>query len=483
METTRKNSDLKDRKYRRAHAGLYHTAWPMEGGDVWRTQTAQWGGFPADFQAKDLKLISISLPHPMLGVTRNADQVFMIGGMPFYMEGFIVDMLAGNTTAYNPPVPQLHPLVKPYLVRYNPQTGEMQQVELSQGKDYAINYPGGILIHENGYVYVIAQAVLYKIDPDTLETVATLYLPRAIGNSETQYVTAYNGMTTLSDGRIITKCFGGDLSQGWLLQIDPKEQDGALPVLASQYVKVATARMLVDEPEPGVAYAYTIDMTHTHRYRIVEGGFTEDKPWSRRYRATADSTLNTQGNGSTFMIDNFIFPNNSAYLADGVAVQDVAHIFAQSTHHPPAVLTPHLSTSATKAGINYWKILGDPFNDGDQHIIVSFDPTNRLIKAHILSADGAVSDLWERSYFVSAQLMAVHSTDLLYINHFDETAKRDNLVVLRLSTGDELARVQTEATEPTVGIITPGMNEEVYLFSTQTLGNQHQGVVSRVSLR
>jgi hypothetical protein len=44
----------------------------------------------------------------------------------------------------------------------------------------------------------------------------------------------------------------------------------------------------------------------------------------------------------------------------------------------------------------------------------------------------------------------------------------DNFVVLRLSTGEELARIPLPAVEPTMGIIFPGMNNDAYLLSTET---------------
>ena len=41
-------------------------------------------------------------------------------------------------------------------------------------------------------------------------------------------------------------------------------------------------------------------------------------------------------------------------------------------------------------------------------------------------------------------------------------------MVLRMSTGEELARIALPANEPTMGIIFPGALDDVYLLSTQS---------------
>jgi len=70
-------------------------------------------------------------------------------------------------------------------------------------------------------------------------------------------------------------------------------------------------------------------------------------------------------------------------------------------------------------------------------------------------------------------LTIVADRDHLYINDYRE--ERDNLVLynlvlLRLSTGEELACVHLTATQPTIGGIIPGMHDDVVPDQQRGLG-------------
>jgi hypothetical protein len=88
--------------------------------------------------------------------------------------------------------------------------------------------------------------------------------------------------------------------------------------------------------------------------------------------------------------------------------------------------------------------------------------------------------VWEHdSYKVSASPAILPDRDLLYIDDYRDG--KDHLVILRLSTGLELASIELAATLPTIGTIFPGMNNDVYILSSEAGGND--GVISRVYIR
>jgi hypothetical protein len=119
-------------------------------------------------------------------------------------------------------------------------------------------------------------------------------------------------------------------------------------------------------------------------------------------------------------------------------------------------------------------VAGDPFR---QQVVVYFDPINGLLSAHDVAADGALtSRCCTDAYKPSAAPAISPDRDLLYID--DNTGERDELVVLRLSTGHELARVPLDASSPTTGNIFLGMNDDVYVVSNEAPGGN--GLVSRV---
>ena len=63
------------------------------------------------------------------------------------------------------------------------------------------SYPGVVGVHQNGYVYVVYETKLSKLDPDTGDVVATANLPY-LGDKGS---TAYNGFNGFSDRMIVAK--------------------------------------------------------------------------------------------------------------------------------------------------------------------------------------------------------------------------------------------------------------------------------------
>jgi len=446
--------NIAEQSHSRSRAGLYKTVWPLEHADTWRTQTSPVGGLPAGFSAKALHATSIKLDQPIVGYTREQREVFVMGGMPFLMNTYTQDIMNNSTAGAQFTLEAALTNLKhtPYVAKIDPVTLEHVILPLTQGQ--SVNYPGGMLMHENGFVYAVAQGVLYKIAPDTMQIVRSTPLP-LVGQGIEQELTAYNGLQVLSNGLLVTKCFvaKSNPDQGWLLKIDPDN----LSLKAAQLVNIQSARLMLDQPEPGVAYAYAPTLEQSRRFRIVEEGFVLDEPWSAYYRRPNT----TWANGTLFMKNHVVFPDNSAPGAN-----TPMHIYLHPVNNPPAQLEPHNAVSASLEGINFWKVLGDPYSNAEHGTIVTFVPMNSLISAYRLGADGSLKQLWERSYMVSASPAIVTSTDHLYINDYRDG--HDHFVVLRLSTGEELARVALPAVEPTMGIIFPGMNNDAYLLSTET---------------
>lgn len=122
-------------------------------------------------------------------------------------------------------------------------------------------------------------------------------------------------------------------------------------------------------------------------------------------------------------------------------------------------------------------IASDPFL---QQLVVYYDPINGLLSEHDVAADGKLTMRWQNDiYRPSASPAISPDRDLLYIDNY--TGERDELVVLRLSSGDELAKVPLDATLPTIGAIFLGMNNDVYITSSEAGGSD--GLMSRVFVR
>lgn len=93
--------------------------------------------------------------------------------------------------------------VTPFVSRLDPDTRRevwRTRLPLPEGPDFW-NYPGGIGVHHNGFVYAVAATRLAKIDPVSGEVLASVDLPAPNGVADT----AYNGFIVLSDGMLVTK--------------------------------------------------------------------------------------------------------------------------------------------------------------------------------------------------------------------------------------------------------------------------------------
>ena len=454
-----------DERDKAARTGLYDTAWPLEHADKWRTQSTSDAGLPRDFDSARLRVATLEFDQPIVGYTRERDEVFILGGMPYAMNEYTQAIIEGTTESQTTVQELISNLEHvPYVAKIDPVTLRFSVLSLTQGR--TVNYPGGMLMHANGFIYAVAQTVLYKIDPAELRIVRSVHLPR-IGQGIDAFLTIYNGLQVISSGQIVTKCFVGHQNpkQGWLLLIDPDD----LHFDAAQLVGIQSARLSLDEPEPGVAYVYAPTLTESRRFRIVNEGFLLDQEWTAEYRIPET----TWANGTLFMKTHLVFPDNSA-----PGPTTPMHIYFHPIDDPPRRLEPQRSVSDTEAGVNFWKVLGDPYSNREHGLIVTFVPVNKKIAAYRLFAGGRADLVWERDYLVSASPAMVPSRDHLYINDFD--GEHDHFVALRLSTGDELARRELRAKEPTMGIIFPGMNDDVYLLSTET--GQARGFFNRIFL-
>src|SRR5689334_13181689 len=165
-------------------AGYYETVWPSEHTDLWRSHAVSNVGLPADFDPANLVVTTANLNLPVWGYTRAKDEVFVIGGSPFMLNIFTQTIKNGDTTdtatetlseANVGAAAEESRSSVPYVAKVNPLTMQVTQLNLTEGK--TINYTGGLLMHENGFVYAVSRSVLYKVDPETMQVVASAPLP------------------------------------------------------------------------------------------------------------------------------------------------------------------------------------------------------------------------------------------------------------------------------------------------------------------
>ena len=341
---------------------------------------------------------------------------------------------------------------------------------LNRGR--TINYTGGLLMHQNGFLYAVARSVLYQIHPHFMTIVRSVHLPLVGETPAEKLQTAYNGMQVLASGRIVLKGinFLDNSIPGWLLLVDPDD----LRVMVKDRKAVATARLTIDQRRDGKAWLYHVNATQSLRFEITEDAFVPDEAWTCPYRVEGDGTTQASSPLLFGEIGQVVFADNT--VADP---SRRIHLYAQATDGsaPPGELSRTPAFDENVPGFNFFMVAADPFV---QQLVVYYDPINDLLSAHAVGEDGTLERRWERDgYKVSASPAIVPGRDLLYID--DYTGDRDDFVVLRLSTGEELARVRLDASLPTIGTIFVGMNDDVFIISSET--DTPNCLVSRIHLK
>jgi len=345
---------------------------------------------------------------------------------------------------------------------------KVKQLDLPGGT--TVNYTGGLLMHENGFVYAVCQSILYKVNPNSMRVVRKLDLPLVGDDSTNHFFTVYNGLQVLASGELVLKgfsLFASEKVNGWLLLVDPDD----LTIDVQQSKALSSARLTIQQSLAGRTYLYHVNDFDSLRFEITDTGFVLDEGWTRPYRTV--SSTNTQASSQLLYgnIGQTAFADNTA---QGALTPIKLYTQAIETNNLPEQLTGAQAFATNAPGFNFFMVAGDPF---ETQLLVYYDPINNLLSAHRIHADGKLEPVWERDgYKGSASPAIVPDRDLLYVDDYREG--NDYLVVLRLSSGAELASIKLAATLPTIGGIVPGMNNDVYLLSSEAGGTN--GLISRV---
>jgi hypothetical protein len=457
-----------------ARANLYDTTWPVPTADSWRTSSVAGGGLPDRVQSSDLQAQSVELgPAPIFGVTYDKDSVFVLGGAPHLLDLF--------TEAQGNDLPNASPAAlarayasskdttsaAPYVARIDPTTMKRELLELPRGA--TPNYPGSIVAHENGMLYVVATATLFEVDPESFEITRSLELPR---NSVKPGSTIYNTLQiSARDGDLLLKT-SAQRGKGLLVAVDVD----SFQVRSQLEAALSNARM-TDVLQDGTEYLYLPGETDTLRFIVTDDGFTLDASWSKPYRTDGDGTTPGVAMTPTGDHDTVVFPNNNTVL---VRVSAPLEMFWQSTTDPSPGVPSVNATSTDSAGGSFPPPPADPFNTS---VVVAADAVNGRLAAWRIADDGSLRQMWvTERYAVSAGGAIVSDQKRLYTDDRECNADGSEctlyLVVADLMTGREIARVQVAGSQPTIGRIFIGP-DAVYYIATQGKGGN--GYVTKVT--
>ena len=213
-------------------ASLYDTVWPADKANLNRSNSVVNAGLPRTITAETVAIESVEMPYPVFAYTRDEDEVFVIGGASFVLDRYVSEIDGMGDLGL------LQGQSAPHITKYNPFTGEQTRLELDRGA--GSGYVGGALVHANGYVYVVFQSHLYKIEPESMTIERSVDLPLAPGLA--RQFTIYNGLSTSSTGELITKYWSlvGEASSFFLID----------PDWAARYDPYETGQEENEEPAP-----------------------------------------------------------------------------------------------------------------------------------------------------------------------------------------------------------------------------------------
>jgi hypothetical protein len=317
-------------------------------------------------------------------------------------------------------------------------------------------WPGGLAAHADGSLHVVFGHHAHRLAADT-SLLASAVLPRAL---------PYNSFVVLPDGHLVTKDFAGRRPG----QPDGPRQPAELLVLHPETLAVL-ARL--DLPEPSIARlsadgddVYVVGDTSLLRVRWVGGALELDDTLRAPYRTRP---------GQTYGWDAVIALGAAWFLDDGEGTDRYNGAFrGQGTSTDPLhIVRVDLGSGAVTltevCGQPGGLIANPPLVDDARRLVVGFDSGNDALAAFDIAADGTLTERWRRRQGHAGHLLLLPGTGQLITGDHDGDRMADQVVVLDVETGAELARADTGSPLQAVTFPAVGWHDDVYLTSMSTL--------------
>ena len=413
----------------------WKSSWPGEDGGPKRRQIATNVSIPRITNSKQLEVVSrdaLAMTMPIVGPN---DELFLQRVMPG------LDSVAW--------VEKIDPLTLETII---------QSEQLAGGP----MWPGGMAAHANGSLYVVFGNHAHRLATD-LSVIASVELPR---------VRPYNSFVILPSGHIATKDFSGPL---------PGQPNGTamdnteLLILDPEDLRIV-ARLELDEPSIARLSAdgnniYVVGDHSLIRVIWNGGSLSVDETFNARYR-TID--------GQTFGWDTVITDDDAWFLDNGEGTQ----LFTGSFRGVGISTAPlHLVRVNKQSGhITLTEICGlpngivanPPVVDTKRQIVVGFDSGNGVISGFDYDED-SVTLRWSHEQNHACHMLLIPETGQIITADYRPDLGCEQVVVLDITTGTEVARVST--TSPIQSAVFPaiGPRGDIYWCSMTT--------ITRISVR
>ena len=413
----------------------WKSSWSGEDGGPKRRQIAINVSIPRISNSKQLEVVSrdaLAMTMPIVGPN---DELFLQRVMPG------LDSVAW--------VEKIDPLTLETII---------QSEQLAGGP----MWPGGMAAHANGSLYIVFGNHAHRLATD-LTVIASVELPR---------VRPYNSFVILPSGHIATKDFSGPL---------PGQPNGTpmdnteLLILDPEDLRIVT-RLELNEPSIArlSADGNNIYVVGDHSLiRVIWNGesLSVDETFNARYR-----TLE----GQTFGWDTVITDDDAWFLDNGEGTQLFTGSFrgvgiSTAPLHLVRVnkQTGHVTLTEI-CGLPNGIVANPPVVDMKRQIVVGFDSGNGVISGFDFDED-SVTLRWSHEQNHACHMLLIPEIGQIITADYRPELGCEQVVVLDITTGTEVARVST--TSPIQSAVFPaiGPRGDIYWCSMTT--------ITRISVR
>jgi hypothetical protein len=350
-----------------------------------------------------------------------------------------------------------------WVERFDPVT--LETLERSPDLAGGPTWPGGVGVHANGSLYVAFGNHVHRLAPDT-SLAASRALPRE---------RPYNSFVVLPDGHLVTKDFGGALTDGAPAPDDPTE----LLVLEPDALEIV-ARLTL--PEPSIARlsaagsdVYVVGDSSLFRVGWDGARLTLDAGFDARYRTLV---------GQSYGWDTVIDAGAAWFLDNGEGSERYAGTFRGQGISPAPLhlvrvdlVTAEVSLTEI-CGLPNGIVANPPAIDPERGIAVGYDSSNGVLAAFDFStraaggaptASAALTPRWTRAQNHASHLVRFPDTGELVTGDHDAERMAEHVVILDIETGEERARAETGSPLQSVLFPCAGFDRDLYLCSFTTL--------------
>jgi len=411
------------------------SSWSGEDGGPKRQQIAANVSIPRILNTKQLEVVSrdaLAMTMPIVGPN---DELFLQRVMP-----------GPNSVAW---VEKIDPLTLEPLA---------QSEQLAGGP----MWPGGMAAHANGSLYVVFGNHAHRLSTD-LSVIASVELPR---------VRPYNSFVILPTGHIATKDFSGPLpgqpngapmDNTELLILDPED----LHIVARlELNEPSIARLSADGNNIYVVGDHTLIRLNWNGESLLV-----DETFNARYR-----TLD----GQTFGWDTVITDDDAWFLDNGEGTQLFTGSFrgvgiSTAPLHLVRVnkQTGHVTLTEI-CGLPNGIVANPPVVDTRRQIVVGFDSGNGVISGFDYDED-SVTLRWSHEQNHACHMLLIPETGQIITADYRPELGCEQVVVLDITTGDEVARVSTSSPIQSAVFPAIGPRGDIYWCSMTT--------ITRISVR